>query len=230
MQSYRNKKAATGNRDKSSQNRWDYAKKSYMEHSPKNKQNTALLQLHAAEKHKPVLCVRGIFSAEVLIADESHNKGPGHTSCFRGKRKGCPWQAKDMAILQADWGYSVLLPSSQGPVINLSESLAPNTQQACSLAAPQLKQTFQHQTPSDSKVQTCSAMEVAPESTQAQQHPTEALWHLLSQGFTKTTGSATHSSLLPQGSQGDSGPPSQTAEQAMHRDAEHSLQEHPGTF
>lgn len=29
----------------------------------KNKQNPASLQLHAAEKHKPTFCVRGIFSA-----------------------------------------------------------------------------------------------------------------------------------------------------------------------
>lgn len=27
---------------------------------------------------------------EALIADESRNKGPGRSSCFRGKRKGCP--------------------------------------------------------------------------------------------------------------------------------------------
>ena len=64
---------------------------------------------------------------EALVADESCNRGPGHTSCFRGKRKGCPWQAKVMTILQTDWGYSVPLPSSQGP-LNLSEPLDPDTQ------------------------------------------------------------------------------------------------------
>lgn len=77
------------------------------EHPLKNKQNAALLQVHAAEtqRNTNLRSVSEALSAqerEALIANESRNRGPGHTSCFRGKRKGCPSQAKDMTILQTD--------------------------------------------------------------------------------------------------------------------------------
>lgn len=39
------------------------------EHSPKNKQSAALLQLHAAEKHKAALRVQGISSTRERGAD-----------------------------------------------------------------------------------------------------------------------------------------------------------------
>lgn len=118
--------------------------------------------------------------SEALIADESRNKGPGRTSCFRGKRKGCPWQTKDTTILQTDWGHSVPLPSSQGPP-NLSlvtSSHSQKAKQVCTRAAPQPMETFRQQTPSVRIKHTFSCGS-SPETTQAQQCPAEALHHLL---------------------------------------------------
>lgn len=118
---------------------------------------------------------------EVLVADESRNKGPGRTSCFRGKGKGCPWQAKDMTVLQTDWGHSVPLPSSQGPP-NLPESLAHTARKPSRSAHEQLHNQCGH---SDSKphqtvkIKHTASCASSSEITHAQQCSAKALHHLL---------------------------------------------------